>query len=70
MQERARWWSEHEYDDRVSFHPDVDSELAGNLNNILEANKESQDKDPGAGLKSLIQELNKDEEIGEKSIEI
>ena len=27
--------SEHEYDDRVSLHADDDSELAGNLNNIL-----------------------------------
>ena len=31
--------SEHDYDDRVSFYADGDSELAGNLNNILGTNK-------------------------------
>ena len=31
--------SEHEYDDRVSLHANDDSELAGNLNNILRTNK-------------------------------
>ena len=51
--------SEHEYNDRVSLHADDDSELAGSLNNILETNKESEDE-------SLIQESDKDEEIGEK----
>ena len=58
--------SEHEYDDRVSLHADDDSELAGNLNNILGTNKESEDEDSDSGLKGLIQELDKDEEIGEK----
>ena len=37
--------SEHENDDRVSLHADDDSEPAGNLNNILGTNKESEDKD-------------------------
>ena len=46
------------------------SELSGNLNNILGTNKESEDKDSDSGLKGLIQELDKDEEIGEKSIKI
>ena len=58
--------SEHEYDDRVSLHADDDSELAGNLNNILGTNKESEDEGSDSGLKGLIQELHKDEEIGEK----
>ena len=58
--------SEHEYDDRVSLHADDDSELAGNLNNILGTTKESEDEDSDSGLKGLIQELDKDEEIGEK----
>ena len=62
--------SEHEYDDRVSLHADDDSELAGNLNNILGTNKESEDEVSESGLKGLIQELDKDEEIGEKSIKI
>ena len=57
--------SEHEYDDRASLHADDDSELAGNLNNILAANKESEDRDSDSGLKGLIEELDKDEEIGE-----
>ena len=62
--------SEHEYDDRVSLHADDDSELAGNLNNILGTTKESEDEDSDSGLKGLIQELDKDGEIGEKSIKI
>ena len=62
--------SEDEYDDRVSLHADDDSELAGNLNNILGTTKESEDEDSDSGLKGLIQELDKDEEIGEKSIKI
>ena len=41
------------------------SDLAGNLNNILGTNKESEDDDSDSGLKSLIQEIDKDEEIGE-----
>ena len=36
--------SEHEYDDRVSLRADDDSELAGNLNNILGTSKESEMK--------------------------
>ena len=59
--------SEHEYD-RVSLHAEDDSELAGNLSNILGTSKESEDEDSDSGLKSLIQELDKDEEIGEKTI--
>ena len=51
---------------RVSLHADDDSELAGNLNNILGTTKESEDEDSDSGLKGLIQELDKDEEIGEK----
>ena len=43
-----------------SKHADDDSKLAGNLNNILGSNKESEDEDSDSGLKSLIQELNKD----------
>ena len=62
--------SQHEYDDRVSLRADNDSELAGNLNNVLGTNKESEDEDSDSGLKSLIQELDKDEEIWEKSIKI
>ena len=57
---------EKEYDDRVSLHADDDSELVGNLNNILGTNKESEDEDSDSSLKSLIQELDRDEEIGEK----
>ena len=60
--------SEHEYDDRVSLHADDDSELAGNLNNILGTSKDSEDEDSDSDLKNFIQELDKDEEIGEKSI--
>ena len=56
--------------DRVSLHADDDSELAGNLNNILGTNKELEDEDSDSGLKGLIQELDKDGEIGEKSIKI
>ena len=62
--------SEHEYHDRVSLHADDDSELAGNLNNILGTNKESEDEDSDSGLKGLIQERDKDEEIAEKTINI
>ena len=59
--------SEHEYDDRVRLHADDDSELAGNLNNILGTTKESEDEESDSDLKGLIQELDKDEEIGEKT---
>ena len=62
--------SDHEYDDRVSPHANDDSELAGDPNNILGTNKESEDQDYDCGVKSLIQELDKDEEIEEKSIDI
>ena len=58
--------SEQEYNDRVSLHADHDSELAGNLNNILGTNKESEDEDSGSGLKGLTQELDKNEETEEK----
>ena len=58
--------SEHKYDDRVNLDADDDSELADNLNNILGTSKESEDEDSDSGLKSFIQELDKDEEIGEK----
>ena len=37
--------SEHEYDDKVSLHEYGDTELAGNLNHIIQTNKESQDDD-------------------------
>ena len=37
---------------------------------IVGTNKKSVDEDPYSGLKSLIQELDKDEEIREKSINI
>ena len=57
--------SQHQYDGRVSLHADDDSELASNLNNILGTNKESEDENSDSGLKSLIQELDKDEELGE-----
>ena len=43
-----------------------DSELAGNINNNLGTNKESVDEDSDSGLKSLIQKIDKDKEIGEK----
>ena len=62
--------SELEYDDRISFHVDDNSELADNLNNVLEINRESENEYSDSGLKSFIQELDKDEEIGEKSIKI
>ena len=45
----------------VSLHAYDDSELAGNLGNILGTNKEPEDKDSDSGLKSFIQELDKDE---------
>ena len=54
--------SEHKYDGRVSLHADDDSELPGNLNNILGTNKDSEDEDSDSGLKSFIPELDKDEE--------
>ena len=57
--------SEHEYD-RVSLHAEDDIELAGNLNNVLGTSKKLEDEDSDSGLKSLIQELDKDEEMGEK----
>ena len=57
--------SEYEYDDRVSLHADDDhSELAGNT---LGTNKESEDEDSDSGLQGLIQELDKDEQIGGKN---
>ena len=40
------------------------------VNNILGTSKESEDEHSDSGLKSLIQELDKDEEIGKKSIKI
>ena len=43
--------SEQQYGDRVSLHADDDSELEGNLNNILGTNKESEDEDSDSGLK-------------------
>ena len=52
--------------ERVRGSGGDDGELAGNLNNILGTNKESEDEDSDCGMKSLIQELYKDEEIGEK----
>ena len=58
--------SEQEYDDTAKLHADGDSKLAGNLNNILETNKEPEDEDSDSGLKSLFQKLDKDEEIEEK----
>ena len=71
MPETVRWWeSEDEYDGRVSLYADNDSELAGNLNNILGINKELEDEDSDSGLKTLIQELDKDKEIEEKSMKI
>ena len=41
--------------------------MACYLNSILGTNKESEVEGSDFGLKSLIQELNKDEEIREKS---
>ena len=58
--------SEQEYDDTAKLHADGDSKLAGNLNNILETNKEPEEEDSDSGLKSLFQKLDKDEEIEEK----
>ena len=58
--------SKHEYDERASPHADDDIEPAASLNNVLRTKKESEDKNSDFGLKSLIQELDKDEEIGEK----
>ena len=62
--------SEYEYDDKVSLHADDDSELAGNLNNIWGTNKESEDEDSDSVLKGFVQELDKNEKIGKKSIKI
>ena len=44
---------------RVSLHVDDDNEVAGNLNDILKTNKESEDEDSDSGLKSLIKNLKK-----------
>ena len=55
--------SEHEYDDNVSSYADDDSGLTSNLNNNLGIYMESDDEEPDSGLKGLIQELDKDEEI-------
>ena len=63
---RQRKKNKKKYDFWVSLPADHDSEPAGNLNKILEINKESEDEDSDSGLKGLIQELDKDEEIGEK----
>ena len=46
----------------ISLHDDDNSELAGN--------KESEDEDCESGPKTLIQELDKNEEIGKKLIKI
>ena len=46
----------------VNLHADDDSELGGNLNNILGTNKESENEDSDSGLKSSIHELDKDDE--------
>ena len=40
--------------------------MAGNLNNILGTKQESEDEDSDSGLKGLIQQLDKDEEIRKK----
>ena len=54
--------SEYEYDDSVRLHTDDDSERAANLN-TLGINKESKDEEFQSDMKSLIEELDKDEEI-------
>ena len=59
-----------EHDDRVSPHANDDNDLAGNLYNILESKKKSVDEDSNSGLKILIQELAKSEEVRKKSIKI
>ena len=51
---------------RVSLHVDDDNEVAGNLNDILKTNKESEDEDSDSGLKSLIKELEEDQGIEQK----
>ena len=53
-------------DDRISLHSDDDSELTGNMNNFLRTNMELEDGDSESGVKSLSQELDKDEKIGEE----
>ena len=67
MTDRVRWWLTRTWIwwQGQSF-PNYDSKLAGNLNNILGTNKELEDEDSDSGMKGLIQELDKDEEIGEK----
>ena len=50
----------------VSLHVDDDNEVAGNLNDILKTNKESEDEDSDSGLKSLIKELEEDQGIEQK----
>ena len=64
-QKGSRGESEPGYD-RVSLHAEDGNELAGNLNNILGTDKESEDKDSDSSLKSLIQEVDKDVEIRKK----
>ena len=51
---------------RISLHVDDDNEVAGNLNDILKTNKESEDEDSDSGLKSLIKELEEDQGIEQK----
>ena len=51
---------------RVSLHVDDDNEVAGNLNDILKTNKESEHEDSDSGLKSLIKELEEDQGIEQK----
>ena len=51
---------------RVSLHVDDDNEVAGNLNDILKTNKESEGEDSDSGLKSLIKELEEDQGIEQK----
>ena len=58
MPEMFRELFRTEYDDRVSLHTNDDSELAGNVNNILGTNKESKVED--FGLKILIKKLDQD----------
>ena len=57
------------YDDnRMSLHANDGNELSDNLTNILQNNKESEAEEGrlDSVLKNLIQELDKDEKIGEK----
>ena len=51
---------------RISLHVDDDNEVAGNLNDILKTNKESEDEDSDSDLKSLIKELEEDQGIEQK----